>query len=294
MIIKLLVAVGRLIGFAVDRRGVAQLGEQLGQNFIIENRGGGAGNTGAALAQAAAPDGYTILFTSSTFLVNPALQKVPYDPVAGFAPITITSASPNILVVNPGQSARTVAELVAAIRQAPEKYSFGSTGYGSPAHLQGEMFKLAYKLDLQHVPFSGGGPALQSAVSGHVPMTFSALPPAVPMVQSGLLRALAVVGPERVGALPDVPTMAEAGLPGFDTQTNLFALAPAGTPQQIIDLLHDAFGKAIRDPEVQQKFAVLGFKAVGTTPAETAQRIKDELALWVRVAREANLQQQPQ
>ena len=182
----------------------------------------------------------------------------------------------------------------AAIRQAPEKYSFGSTGYGSPAHLQGEMFKLAYKLDLQHVPFSGGGPALQSAVSGHVPMTFSALPPAVPMVQSGLLRALAVVGPERVGALPDVPTMAEAGLPGFDTQTNLFALAPAGTPQQIIDLLHDAFGKAIRDPEVQQKFAVLGFKAVGTTPAETAQRIKDELALWVRVAREANLQQQPQ
>lgn len=271
-----------------------KLGDQLGQNFFIENRGGGAGNTGAALAQAAAPDGYTILFTSSTFLVNPALQKVPYDPVAGFAPITITSASPNILVVNPGQSAKTVAELVASIRQAPEKYSFGSTGYGSPAHLQGEMFKLAYKLDLQHVPFSGGGPALQSAVSGVVPMTFSALPPAVPMVNSGLLRALAVVGPERVSALPDVPTMAEAGLSGFDTQTNLFALAPAGTPRPIIDALYAAFTKAIRDPEVQQKFAVLGFKAVGTTPEQTAQHIKGELGLWVKVARDANLKQQSQ
>jgi tripartite-type tricarboxylate transporter receptor subunit TctC len=215
-----------------------KLGEQLGQNFVIENRGGGGGNTGAALAQAATPDGYTILFTSSTFLVNPALQKVPYDPIAGFVPITITSASPNILVINPGQPAKTVAELVAAIRQSPEKYSFGSTGFGSPAHLHGEMFRLAYKLDLQHVPFGGGGPALQSTAAGHTPLTFASLPPAVPMVQSGLLRALAVVGPERVKSLPDVPTLAEAGVPGFYLKTNLFALAPAGTPRPVVYLLY--------------------------------------------------------
>jgi tripartite-type tricarboxylate transporter receptor subunit TctC len=269
-----------------------KLGDQLGQNFVIENRGGGGGNTGAALAQAATPDGYTILFTSSTFLVNPALQKVPYDPIAGFVPITITSASPNILVINPGQSAKTVAELVAAIRQSPEKYSFGSTGFGSPAHLHGEMFKLAYKLDLQHVPFGGGGPALQSTAAGHTPLTFASLPPAVPMVQSGLLRALAVVGPERVKSLPDVPTMAEAGLPGFDLQTNLFALAPAGTPRPVVDLLYSEFGKALRDPEVLQKMAGLGFTAVESTPEQTAQRIKDELRLWAKIARDANLQQQ--
>jgi tripartite-type tricarboxylate transporter receptor subunit TctC len=269
-----------------------KLGEQFGQNFVIENRGGGGGNTGAALAQSAVPDGYTILFTSSTFLVNPALQKVPYDPIGGFEPITITSASPNILVINPGQSARTVAELVEAIRQAPGKYSFGSTGFGSPAHLHGEMFKLAYKLDLQHVPFGGGGPALQSTVSGHTPLTFASLPPAVPMVNSGLLRALAVVGPQRVKSLPDVPTMAEAGLPGFDLQTSLFALAPVGTPRPVIDLLYAEFGKALRDPEVLRKIDELGFTPVVSSPEETAQRIKDELGLWAKVAREAHLQQQ--
>jgi tripartite-type tricarboxylate transporter receptor subunit TctC len=277
---------GRLLG--------QKLGDQLGQNFVIENRGGGGGNTGAALAQGATPDGYTILFTSSTFLVNPALQKVPYDPIGGFVPITITSASPNILVINPGQSSKTVAELVTAIRQSPEKYSFGSTGYGSPAHLHGEMFKLTYKLDLQHVPFGGGGPALQSTAAGHTPLTFASLPPAVPMVQSGLLRALAVVGPARVKSLPDVPTMAEAGagLPGFELQTSLFALAPAGTPRPIVDLLYAEFGKALRDPEVLQKMAVLGFTPVESTPEQTAQRIKNELELWAKIAREANLQQQ--
>jgi tripartite-type tricarboxylate transporter receptor subunit TctC len=269
-----------------------KLGDQLGQSFIIENRGGGGGNTGVALAQAAAPDGYTILFTSSTFLVNPALQKVPYDPVGGFVPITITSASPNILVINPAQPVKTVAELVALIRQSPEKFSFGSTGFGSPAHLQGEMFKLAYNLDFPHVPFGGGGPALQSTVSGHTPLTFASLPPAVPMVQQGLLRALAVLGPERVKSMPDVPTMAEAGLQGFDTQTSLFALAPAGTPRPIIDTLYAAFAKAIRDPEVLAKMATLGFTPVESTPEQTAQGIKDELAIWAKVAREAKLQLQ--
>lgn len=270
-----------------------KLGDQLGQSFVIENRAGGGGNTGVALAQAAAPDGYTILFTSSTFLVNPALQKVPYDPVGGFVPITITSASPNILVINPAQGAKTVPELVAAIRQAPEKYSFGSTGFGSPAHLQGEMFKLAYNVEFPHIPFGGGGPALQSTMSGHTPLTFASLPPAVPMVQQGLLRALAVLGPERVKSLPDVPTMVEAsGLPGFDTQTSLFAMAPAGTPRPIVDALHAAFAKAIRDPEVLEKMAVLGFTPVESTAEQTAQRIKDELEVWAKVAREAKLQQQ--
>jgi tripartite-type tricarboxylate transporter receptor subunit TctC len=197
-----------------------------------------------------------------------------------------------VLAINPGQSARTVSELVASIRQSPGKYSFASTGYGSTPHLQGEMFKLAYNLDLVHVPFNGGGPALQSTVSGHTPLTFAALPPAIPMVKEGLLRALAVVGPERVAALPDVPTMAEAGLPGFKSETILIALAPAGTPRPIVDLLYEQIGKVLREPEVLQKFAVLGFSAIGSTPEQTAQRIQDELVMWAKVAHDAKLQQQ--
>jgi tripartite-type tricarboxylate transporter receptor subunit TctC len=282
-------------GGVVDIMGrlIAQrLSDNLGHNFYVDNRGGGGGNTGAAAAQAAPPDGYTILFTSSTFLVNPGFQKVPYEPVKGFAAITIASASPSILAVNPTVPAKTVSELVASIRQSPDKYSFASTGFGSTPHLQGEMFKLAYKLDLVHVPFGGGGPALQSTVSGHTPLTFAALPPAIPMVKDGLLRALAVVGPERVGALPDVPTMAEVGLPGFDAETILLALAPAGTPRPIVDLLYNEIGKVLREPEILQKFAVLGFSAVGSTPQQTTQRIEKELAMWAKVVRDANLQQQ--
>lgn len=270
-----------------------KLSESLGQNFYVENRGGGGGNTGAAVAQAAPPDGYTILFTSSSFLVNPGVQKVPYEPVKGFAPITITSASPSILAINPAVPATTVSELVAAIRQAPEKYSFSSTGFGSTPHLQGEMFKLAYKLELVHVPFGGGGPALQSTMSGHTPLTFAALPPAIPLVKEGKLRALAVVGPDRVDALPDVPTMAEAGTPGFDAQTILLVLAPAGTQKPIVELLYKEIAKVLREPDILQKFAVQGFTAVGSTPEQTARRIESELAMWAKIARDANLQQQP-
>ena len=270
-----------------------KLSESLGQNFYVENRGGGGGNTGAAMAQAAAPDGYTILITSSSFLVNPGVQKVPYEPIKGFSPITITSASPSVLAVNPNVPAKTVSELVAAIKQSPEKFSFSSTGFGSTPHLQGEMFKLAYKLDLVHVPFGGGGPALQSTVSGHTPLTFAALPPAIPLVKEGKLRALAVVGPDRVDALPDVPTMAQAGTPGFDAQTILLVLAPAGTPKPIVELLYKELAKVLREPEIIQKFSVQGFTSVGSTPEQTAKRIESELAMWAKIVRDANLQQQP-
>lgn len=268
-----------------------KISESLGHNFYVENRGGGGGNTGAAVAQAAAPDGYTVLITSSSFLVNPGVHKVPYEPVRGFSPITIISASPSILAISPGVPAKTVSELVAAIRKSPEKFSFSSTGFGSTPHLQGEMFKLAYNLDLVHVPYTGGGPALQATVSGHTPLTFAALPPAIPLVKDGKLRALAVVGPNRVDALPDVPTMAQAGTPGFDAQTLVLVLAPAGTPKLIVDLLHSEITKVLREPEILQKFSVLGFTVVGTTPEQTAKRIETELAMWAKIVRDANLQQ---
>jgi tripartite-type tricarboxylate transporter receptor subunit TctC len=266
-----------------------KLSESLGQNFYVENRGGGGGNTGTAMAQAAAADGYTILITSSSFLVNPGVHKVPYEPIKGFSPITITSASPSVLAINPNVPAKSVSELVAAIRQSPEKFSFSSTGFGSTPHLQGEMFKLAYKLDLVHVPFGGGGPALQSTVSGHTPLTFAALPPAIPLVKDGKLRALAVVGPDRVDALPDVPTMAEAGIPDQESDTLAAMLVPAGTPTPIVDLLHKEIVKAINDPTIKTRLIDLGFEPVGNTPAQFAVLIKEEIEKWGKVIRAANM-----
>jgi tripartite-type tricarboxylate transporter receptor subunit TctC len=269
-----------------------KLSDGLGQTFYIENHGGGGGNIGAAMAQAAPPDGYTLMITSSSFLINPGLQKVPYDPVGGFTAITIPSASASVLVVNPTEPSKTVKELIDAIKKAPGKHSYASAGVGSTPHLQGEMFRLAYELDMVHVPFGGGGPALQSAVAGHTPIAFTALPPAIPLIKAGQLRALAVIGPKRVSALPDVPTMAEAGLPGQDTETVLLALAPAGTAKDIVSKLHREMVKIIAMPEVQQKFETLGFTPVGSTPEQSSARINAELDLWAKVIRDAKIQRQ--
>jgi tripartite-type tricarboxylate transporter receptor subunit TctC len=270
-----------------------KLSENLGQNFYIENQGGGGGNTGAFAAQRAAPDGYTILITSSSFLVNPGFQKVPYDPLS-FEAITIPSASPSVLVVHPSTPAKTVKELAELIRKQPGKYGYASPGTGSPLHLQGEIFKAALDLDMTHVPFAGGGPALQSAVAGHTPIAIAALPPAIPLVQAGSLRALAIFGPKRTAGLPDVPTIGEAGLAGsagLDAETLLLVLAPKGTPKQIVDLLHGQLVKIIALPEVEERFQTLGFAAVGTTPDQSAARIKSELDMWVKVIRDAKVQQ---
>ena len=269
-----------------------KLSESLGQNFYVENHGGGGGNIGAAMVQAAAPDGHTVLITSSSFLINPGLQKVPYDPLGGFTAITIPSASSSVLVVNPAEPARTVNELIDIVRKSPGKHSYASAGVGSTPHLQGEMFRLAHKLDMVHVPFGGGGPALQSAVAGHTPIAFTALPPAIPLIKGGQLRALAVIGPKRVSALPDVPTMAEAGSPGQDTETILLALAPAGTPKDIVNRLNREIVRIIATPEVQQRFDTLGFAPVGTSPEELSARIKAELDLWAKVIRDANITRQ--
>jgi tripartite-type tricarboxylate transporter receptor subunit TctC len=274
--------VGRLIA--------QKMSESTGQNFFVENRAGAAGNVGAALVQGMEPDGYTFLLTSSSFLINPGLQKVPYDPVGGFEPITIISASPSILAVNPKLPVKSVKEMIEFVKKEPGKHSYASAGVGSTPHLQGEMFKQEYGLDMVHVPFAGGGPALQSAVAGHTPFVFAALPPAIPLVKSGDLTALAIVGPKRVSALPDVPTMTEAGLPGQETETILLALAPAKTPKAVVDKLQKEIVKALRAPDVIKKLDVLGFSPLGTTPEEAAKRIKFELDLWAKVIKDANIQ----
>jgi tripartite-type tricarboxylate transporter receptor subunit TctC len=270
-----------------------KLSEALGQQFVVENQAGAGGNIGIGNAAKAAPDGYTILVVSSSFVVNPSLyDKIPYDPNSDFAPITMAAASPNVLVVNPSVPAKTVKELVALINANPGKYSYAMPGAGTTPHLSGELLKLSAKLDLVTVPFNGAGPAVQSVVGGHTPIGFTALPPTTPQVKAGTLRALAVTGAKRSAALPDVPTMAEAGFPGQEADTLQGVLVPAATPKEIVALLHRELVKAIAAPDLQQRFAELGFDAAGTTPEQFAAQIKDEIAKWGKVIRAADIKVQ--
>jgi tripartite-type tricarboxylate transporter receptor subunit TctC len=275
----------------VFARLIAQkLSQNLGQQFIIENQVGGGGNIGMSNAAHAAPDGYTILFVSTSFIVNPSLYaKIPYRPYEDFAPVTLAAVSPNLLSVHPSIPAKTVQELITFLKANPGRYSFASAGVGTTPHLSGELFKLSQKLDLVHVPFNGSGPAIQSALGGHTPIAFTVITPAVPQVKEGKLRALAVTTPKRSPALPDVPTLAEAGLPDQEADTMQGILVPAGTPKPIIDLLHREIVKAMELPDVKEKLVVLGFETVASTPDEFAARVKTEIPKWGKVIREANI-----
>jgi tripartite-type tricarboxylate transporter receptor subunit TctC len=270
-----------------------KLAENFGQQFYVENIGGAGGNIGTAAAAAARPDGYTLVVTSSSYVVNPSLHaKVAYDPNKDFVPVTISAASPNLLVVHPGQPANTVGELIDTIKKTPGKHSFASAGVGTTPHLSGELFRLSLGLDMVHVPFTGAGPALQSVVAGHTPIAFTSLPAAVPLVKAGSLRALVATSAKRSTALPDVPTVSEAGLSGQEAETLLFILAPAGTPREIVGLLHREIVKIVAAPDVRQKFDTLGFAAMSPTPEESFARVREEIAKWAKVIREANIQRQ--
>lgn len=270
-----------------------KLSEAFGKNFYVENVGGAGGNIGVAKAVASPADGYTLLMTSSSFVVNPSLhKKVPYDPYKDFAPVTIAAAAPNVVVVNPNDPAKNVQELVAEIRKNPGKYSFASSGTGTTPHLSGELFRLSFNLDMVHVPFTGAGPSLEATVGGHTPIAFSSLPAAVPLVKGGSLRALAVTSAERVRALPDVPTLAEAGAPGQEAETLLFVLFPAKTPKEIVTAVHDAIAKIVQMPDIEKRFEGLGFRPMSLTPDQVQARIKTEIALWAKVIHDAKIQQQ--
>jgi tripartite-type tricarboxylate transporter receptor subunit TctC len=269
-----------------------KLTETTGQSFYVDNVGGAGGNIGARTTASAPKDGYTIMVTSSSFVVNPSLQaKVPYDPVKDFSPITIAAASPNVVVVNLKQPVKTMKELVEQIRTHPNTYSFGSAGIGTTPHLSGELFKQSTNADLIHAPFTGAGPALQATIGGHTPITFSGLPPAVPLIKNNELRALAVTSAKRVAALPDVPTMAEAGFPGQEAETLLFVMAPAGTPAPVIAKLNTLLTQIVNTADVQTKFDELGFNAMATSPEQSGQRMREEIAKWSAVIDRANLRE---
>jgi tripartite-type tricarboxylate transporter receptor subunit TctC len=269
-----------------------KLSESLKQQFYVENHAGAGGNIGTTMVARAAPDGYTILVASSSYVVNPSLYAHnPYDAFKDFAPVTLAAASPNILVVNPSIPAKSVKELIALVQANPGKYTIANPGLGTTPQLAAELFKLSYKLDATSVPFNGAGPAIQSAVAGQTPIAFAALPPTAPQVTGGNLRGLAVTSTKRSAALPDVPTMAEAGVEGQESETMQGVFAPAGTPQDIIDLLNREIAKLMQLPDVQAKCAELGFDIVADTPAEFAGYIKKEVEKWGKVINDAKIPQ---
>ncbi len=275
----------------VMARLIAQkLSEALKQQFFVENHPGAGGNIGMMQVARSAPDGYTILVASSSYTVNPSLYaKNPYDAFKDFAPITLAAASPNILVVNAAVPAKNVKELVALLKADPSKYSIANPGIGTTPQLAAELFKLTNKLELASVPFGGAGPAIQSTVGNHTPVAFSALPPAAPQVQGGTLRALAVTSAKRSATLPDVPTMAEAGFKGQESETMQGVFVAAGTPKDIVDLLNREIVKAMQLPDVKEKCAQLGFDVVANTPAEFATYIKTDVEKWSGVIKDAKV-----
>ena len=275
----------------VVARLIAQkLSERLGKQFYIENVTGAGGNTGMGQAARAAADGYTILFVSSSYVVNPSLYpKIPYDPYRDFAPVTVAGDAPNILLVNPSVPAKSVRELIDYIKANPGKISYASAGTGTTPHLSGELFRLSLKLDIVHVPFSGAGPAIQSLAGDHTPMAFTSLPPAIPLINDGKIRALAVSAAKRVAALPNVPTLAEAGLPDQEADTMQAVLVPAGTPRPVIDLLYREIKAIVALPDIKERFEVLGLDPVANTPEEFAAQIKVEIEKWSKVIRGANI-----
>lgn len=277
----------------VMARLIAQkLSEALGAQFYVENHAGAGGNLGMVAGAKSPPDGYTITFVSSSYVVNPSLYaKNPYDAFKDFAPVTLAAASPNILVVNPSIPVKSVKEFVDYIKANPNKYSMANPGVGTTPHLAGELFKLTFKLDLTTVPFNGAGPAIQSTVAGHTPIAFTALPPTAPQVADGKLRGLAVTSAKRSAALPDVPTMAEAGVKGQESETMQGVLVPAATPKEIVEFLNREIVKVMALPDVKQKCAALGFDPVANTPAEFSAYIKAEVEKWGTVIKDAKIPQ---
>ncbi|HEY7239756.1 MAG TPA: tripartite tricarboxylate transporter substrate binding protein [Burkholderiales bacterium] len=277
----------------VARPIVQELSKRLGQPFIVENVPGASGDIGTAKAAKAAPDGYTLLFAYSSHVVNLSLfDKVPYDPVRDFAPITLAAASPAVLSVHPAFPARTLDELIALIKANPGKYTYASGGTGTQPHLAAEQLRLSLGLDLAHVPYNGGGPALVSMIAGHTPIGFTTLPPTVPHIKSGKLRALAIAGAKRSQSVPDVPTMAQAGYPGVEGDTWVGVFAPAGTDKQLVALLNREIVGILSQSTMRERLMNLGYEPVGDSPDEFAARITAEIAKWAKIIRSGGIKAQ--
>ncbi|WP_219213862.1 Bug family tripartite tricarboxylate transporter substrate binding protein [Variovorax boronicumulans] len=265
------------------------MGTDLGQPVVVDNRAGAGGNIGGQAAARANPDGYTLFMgTVGTHAINQSLyKKMPFDPIKDFAPLSRVAMVPNLLVANPAQPYKSVKELIAYGKAHPGKINFGSSGNGSSIHLSGELFKQMTGVDMQHVPYRGSAPAVSDLLGGQISVMFDNMPSAIQHVRGGKLRALAVTTAKRSPALPDVPTIAEAGVPGYEATSWFGLLAPAGTPAPIVAKLNAAILKALADPEVKKKLAEQGAESHGEKPEEFAAFIKSETAKWGKVVKES-------
>lgn len=267
-----------------------KLSQNLGTTIIVDNRGGAGGTRGAAVAAKADPDGYTFLFTSASYTFAPSIyKKLPYDPLKDFDPITMFTLIPNVLVVHPSMPVNSVRQLVALARQHPGQIHFSSGGVGSNIHLTTELFAYKARIKLAHVPYRGGGPGQIALMSGEVEMMLPAITPALPFIRSGRMRALGVSTKTRSAVLPNVPTIIEAGVPGFEKSSWFALFAPAGVPQSIIDRVYQASVKALKNPDIVKSLAAQGALAVGNPTPEFNAFVRDEIAAWAKLIHEMKL-----
>ena len=276
--------VGRLIA--------KQLGDELKQQVYVDNRGGAGGTIGTEVCSVSAPDGYTLCIISIAHAVNPWLHKLNYDPIKSFTPVTVLATGPNVLVVNKDTPFKTVKDLLDAAKANPGKLNYANAGIGSFQHLGGELFKLTAGVNIVNVPYKGGGPAMQDVVAGHVPIMFSSLIQTTPLIKSGQLRALGTGGTKRSPVLPDVPTIAEAGVPGYVAENWWGVVVPAGTPAPIVEKVYKAIQASLKAPAVKAQFDREGASIVEMSSAEFADYIKKEIAKWERVVKEGNFKKQ--
>ena len=274
----------------VSRVIATKLSETIGQQVIVENRPGGGTNIGSELVARAAPDGYTLLVGGVPNTVNTVFfKKLPYDVIKDFAPVTQTTTAPNILAVHPSLPVRTVKDLIALAKTRRGELTFASAGIGSSNHLSGELFRVMAGVDIIHVPYKGGGAAVTDLLAGQVSMYFGTTPSTLPHVRSGKLRALAVTSLKRSRATPDIPTMSEAALPGFENAAWHGLLAPAATPPAVIDKLHTEVVRVLRMPEIIERMAAQGVDVIGGTPAELAAFIKQDIVKYEKLVKSAGL-----
>jgi tripartite-type tricarboxylate transporter receptor subunit TctC len=269
------------------RAAAQKLIEALGQPVVVDNRPGAGGNIGADLVAKSAPDGYTLLMgTVGTHAINPSrYAKMPYDHVKDFVPVVLVAGVPNVLVVNPSVPVNSVADLIKLAKSKPGEINFASSGSGTSIHLSGELFKTMAGVDMTHVPYKGSAPALTDLIGGQVQLMFDNLPSALPQIKGGKLRAIAVTSLKRAPVLPDVPTIAESGLPGFEASSWFGVLAPAGTPAPVVAKLNAEVNKWLQSPEARDQLLAQGAAAAGGTPEQFAAHIRAETEKWAKVVK---------